>query len=346
MENYVILDERIGEGTFGTVMKGKHLKTEEIVALKQIRIKHSELKQGELPKAALNEARTLEHVKGHPNILGIHDIFAYGSAMIVALDFAKTDLAKVMKECKRPLSESTIKCFLRQILRGIAHCHKHNVMHRDIKPANILVSPTGQLKIGDFGLATVYMGPQQTYSHCVATRWYRAPELLYGSITYDPKVDIYAIGCIFVEMLNGCPLFPGDSDIDQLRRVITAFGVQNEESWPGVSKLPDYDKILFDRNTKPMSWSELVPNASPQARDLLSHLCVCDPAKRYSAKEALLHPYFYSEPLPIHYTQIPYQQLAPRAWGNDTTLCDDDEIKPKREPLESILAQPFQWPAL
>ena len=107
------------------------------------------------------------------------------------------------------------KC-LWQLLRSIEYCHSHNVIHRDIKPENLLISRNGTLKLCDFGFARTLAGPGARYTDYVATRWYRGPELLTGDTQYGKPVDVWAIGCMLPEMASGAPLFPGESDIDQL----------------------------------------------------------------------------------------------------------------------------------
>lgn len=103
---------------------------------------------------------------------------------------------------------------------------------QDLKPGNLLVNASGILKLSDFGLATVYVGAKKSYSHQVATRWYRAPELLFGSRNYDAAVDMWAVGAIFAELLHTVPLFPGQNDIDQLYRVVQVLGNPDSQQWP------------------------------------------------------------------------------------------------------------------
>ena len=152
-------------------------------------------------------------------------------------------------------------------------------------------------------MATLYLGKNESYSHQVATRWYRAPELLYGSRSYDCKVDIWAAGCVMAELYNLCPLFTGENDIDQLYKVLSLLGIPSENNWPGVSKLPDFGKITFSK-IKVRTISELVPGAPDLALDLMSHLLRFDNDERYSAEEALRHPYFFSEPLPCDFSEL------------------------------------------
>lgn len=161
-------------------------------------------------------------------------------------------------------------------------------------------------KICDFGLARVFdkLQPERLYTAQVATRWYRAPELLYCSNKYDEGVDIWAIGCIFGELLNMSPLFAGDTDIEQLSLVIRALGTPNETNWPTLSELPDYNKIEF-AHCEAVPFEELVPDACPEAVSLLKRFLVYRSDQRIRASDGLLHAYFYIQPLPCHHTDLP-----------------------------------------
>lgn len=138
----------------------------------------------------------------------------------------------------------------------------------------------------------------------VATRWYRAPELLYCASKYDEGVDLWAVGCIFGELLNKSPLFAGDTDIEQLSLVIRALGTPNKKIWPSLTELPDYNKIEFP-NYDPIPFEELVPDACKESVDLLKRFLVYRSDRRIRAQEGLLHPYFYVQPLPCHHTDLP-----------------------------------------
>ena len=164
------------------------------------------------------------------------------------------------------------------------------MLHRDLKPQNLLIDKDGILKLADFGLARAIGIPVRTYTHEIVTLWYRAPEVLLGSKHYSTAVDMWSVGCIFAEMASQVPLFPGDSEIDELFRIFRVMGTPSEETWPGVSSLPDF-KADFP------SWpavhlSKLVPQLDADGIDLLTSMLIYDPGKRISAKRALLHPYF------------------------------------------------------
>ena len=117
------------------------------------------------------------------------------------------------------LPPATTCSFLKQLLCGIAFCHQHRVLHRDLKPQNLLINREMALKLADFGLARAFGIPVRNYTHEVVTLWYRAPDVLMGSRKYSTPVDIWSVGCIFAEMDNGRPLFPGTSDADQLHKI-------------------------------------------------------------------------------------------------------------------------------
>jgi len=183
-----------------------------------------------------------------------------------------------------------IKSYLQQLVKGIAHCHAHRVLHRDLKPQNLLIDKKGVLKLADFGLARAFGVPVRTYTHEVVTLWYRAPEILLGGKQYSTPVDIWSIGCIFAEMVTRSPLFPGDSEIDQLYRIFRCFGTPNEETWPGVSSHPDYKSTFPQWNAIPLK--QAVEGLDELGLDLFTKMMHYEPSKRISARDALRHPFF------------------------------------------------------
>ncbi|XP_068009087.1 cyclin-dependent kinase 20 [Melanerpes formicivorus] len=289
MEQYIVLG-RIGEGAHGVVFKAKDRETGELVALKKVPLRHPE--EG-VPPQTLREIKALREIEDHPHVLRLRAAFAQGPAVVLALDFLVGDLGGLLRGTPTPLSPPRVRALMAMTLRGLSHCHRHHILHRDLKPANLLLDSTGRLKLADFGLARLGGAPRgRPYSHQVATRWYRAPELLYGARHYDEGVDLWAAGCIFGELLNLSPLFPGDSDIEQLCCVLRALGTPSPSAWPELSALPDYPKIRF-RRQPPAPLQLLVPGAGPEALDLLRRFLRYRSAQRLPACQALLHPFFF-----------------------------------------------------
>ena len=231
-------------------------------------------------------------------------MFPQGLGFVLVFEFMVSDLSEVIKDASRPLTDPEIKSYMLMLLKGVSHLHKNKIMHRDLKPANLLISAEGRLKIADFGLSRIQeesVGRQ--YSHQVATRWYRPPELLYGSRNYTEGVDLWAVGCVFGELLNNCPLFPGENDIDQLGIVIRNLGTPSEQSWPGLSLLPDYSKITFP-DCQGVSYRDMIPEAEPSAVNLLSKFVLYDSDKRLSAGQAQRHYYFHEKPFPARLDEM------------------------------------------
>ncbi|XP_037267474.1 cyclin-dependent kinase 20 [Falco rusticolus] len=229
MDQYIILG-RIGEGAHGVVFKAKDRETGELVALKKVPLRRPE--EG-VPPQTLREIKALREIEDHPHVVRLRAAFAQGPAVVLAFDFLVGDLGGLLRVTPTPLSPPRVRALLAMTLRGLGHCHRQHILHRDLKPANLLLDGAGRLKLADFGLARVLGPPRgRPYSHQVATRWYRAPELLYGARHYDEGVDLWAVGCVFGELLNLSPLFPGESDIEQLCCVLRALGTPSPRAWP------------------------------------------------------------------------------------------------------------------
>lgn len=180
-------------------------------------------------------------------------VFPHGAGFVLAFEFMLSDLAEVVRHAQRPLAQAQVKSYMQMLLKGVAFCHANNIVHRDLKPANLLISASGQLKIADFGLARVFSPDGgRLYTHQVATRWYRAPELLYGARQYDQGVDLWAVGCILGELLNGSPLFPGENDIEQLCCVLRILGTPSPQVWP-VCRGPGGGSVLHPPNSMRLS---------------------------------------------------------------------------------------------
>ncbi|XP_034502959.1 cyclin-dependent kinase 20 isoform X2 [Ailuropoda melanoleuca] len=303
MDQYCILG-RIGEGAHGIVFKAKHVETGEIVALKKVALRR--LEDG-IPNQALREIKALQEIEDNQHVVQLKAVFPHGAGFVLAFEFMLSDLAEVVRHAQRPLAQAQVKSYLQMLLRGVAFCHANNIVHRDLKPANLLISASGQLKIADFGLARVFSPDgSRLYTHQVATRWYRAPELLYGARQYDQGVDLWAVGCILGELLNGSPLFPGENDIEQLCCVLRILGTPSPQVWPEITELPDYNKISF-KEQAPVPLEEVLPDASPQALDLLGQFLLYPPRQRISASQV------WNE---VSRTKELWRQLCLRRWSS------------------------------
>jgi serine/threonine protein kinase len=278
--------EKIGEGTYGVVYKAKDKETGEIVALKKVRMGNED--EG-VPSTALREIALLKEIQ-HPNTVGLLDVESSESKLYLIFEFCDSDLKKYMNNIRGTLSAQLVKELMYQMVMGITYCHMHRLIHRDLKPQNILVDKKGVLKLADFGLARAFTIPIETLTHEVVTLWYRAPEILLGGKHYSVGVDMWSIGCIFAELVTKQPLFPGDSEIDQLYRIFRVCGTPTEAIWPGVSKLPDWKPTFPQWNPKAMG--SIVPGLDEQGVDLLAQMLTYEPNKRISGKDALHHPYF------------------------------------------------------
>lgn len=234
----------------------------------------------------------------HENIVSLYDVIHTENKLMLVFEYMDKDLKKFMDSFANPMPNAprgsldppTIKSFMWQLLRGIAFCHENRVLHRDLKPQNLLINTQGQLKLGDFGLARAFGIPVNTFSNEVVTLWYRAPDVLLGSRTYNTSIDIWSAGCIMAEMYSGRPLFPGTTNEDQLMKIFRFMGTPSERSWPGISSYPEY------KQTWPVFATQDLRNVLPQVDSLglqlLNQLLQLRPEMRCSAQQALGHPWF------------------------------------------------------
>ncbi|KAE8210934.1 hypothetical protein CF319_g7004 [Tilletia indica] len=284
--------ENIGEGTYGVVFKARDLtpgNNGRIVALKKIRFENEE--EG-VPSTAIREISLLKETRDD-NIVRLFDVIHQDSKLYLVFEFLDLDLKKYMEKVSsnpEGMNADIVRKFSWQLIRGIYYCHSHRILHRDLKPQNLLIDKEGNLKVADFGLARAFGIPLRTYTHEVVTLWYRAPEVLLGSRHYSTAIDMWSVGCIFAEMAARSPLFPGDSEIDEIFRIFRILGTPTNEIWPGVQNLPDY-KTTFPRWTG-VPLRRVVPQLDDDGHDMLKDMLVYDPAGRISAKRCLTHPYF------------------------------------------------------
>ncbi|DAA32528.1 TPA: amyotrophic lateral sclerosis 2 (juvenile) chromosome region, candidate 7-like [Bos taurus] len=294
--------EKLGEGSYATVYKGISRINGQLVALKVISMNAEE----GVPFTAIREASLLKGLK-HANIVLLHDIIHTKETLTFVFEYVHTDLAQYMSQHPGGLHPHNVRLFMFQLLRGLAYIHHQHVLHRDLKPQNLLISHLGELKLADFGLARAKSIPSQTYSSEVVTLWYRPPDALLGATEYSSELDIWGAGCIFIEMFQGQPLFPGVSNIlEQLEKIWEVCDLPRV-TWPGFSRLPVCSPKWFPL-PKPQSLQNVFNRLgrAPEAEDLASQMLKGFPRDRVSAQEALVHNYFSVLPAQLH--QLPDEE--------------------------------------
>ncbi|XP_027092952.1 serine/threonine-protein kinase MHK isoform X2 [Coffea eugenioides] len=284
MERYKSLEE-LGDGTCGSVYKAINTETSEIVAVKKMKRKFYDWEEC----MNLREVKSLRKLN-HPNIIKLREIVRENNELFFIFEYMEHNLYQIMREKQRLFSEEEIRGLMSQVLQGLSYMHRNGYFHRDLKPENLLVT-RDIIKIADFGLARE-VSSLPPFTEYVSTRWYRAPEVLLQSSSYTPAIDMWAVGAILAELFTFCPIFPGESELDQLYKICCVLGRPDWSIFPearNISRLVDisYFEIM------PANLSDIVPNASMEAIDLIKQLFSWDPAKRPSADQCLQHPFFH-----------------------------------------------------
>ncbi|KAF7260304.1 hypothetical protein EG68_02105 [Paragonimus skrjabini miyazakii] len=279
----------IGEGAYGIVVAAFDSKRQEKVAIKKTTpFEHQTFCQ-----------RTYRELKillgfSHENIIDIKNVILIGKSLedmkdvYIVQSLMDTDLYKLLK-----FFEASFSLYV-FIFEGLKYIHSANVLHRDLKPSNLLINASCDLKICDFGLARVN---DPDYDHkgllteYVATRWYRAPEIMLNSKGYTKSIDIWSVGCIFGEMFNSRPLFPGKHYVDQLSLILGVLGYPNREDQTWIVNCNARRFVEKFKNSPRKPWKDIYPMADPKAIDLLERLLAFNPATRITVEEALAHPY-------------------------------------------------------
>lgn len=299
LANRYLVEEVIGEGAYGTVVRARDTITGGPVAVKRIK---RVLDTYPMATRILRELKFLRLLRGHDNIITIKEILIPSDRdrfhdTFVVFELMPFDLTQIITST--PLDGAKIKYFMFQLLRGIHYLHTAGVLHRDIKPSNILVDKSCSLKICDFGLARASFRPANDtdtvlWTDYVATRWYRAPELIMPQANnYGPAIDIWSAGCIFAEMILRRPLLPGSDERNQLWRITQFTGTPSPDV---IARLRNPHAQQYLRSVQPMPPADihkLFPkHADPQALQLIRAMLDFDPNKRISAHDALMSDYF------------------------------------------------------
>mmetsp|Transcript_88936 Transcript_88936/g.176939 ORF Transcript_88936/g.176939 Transcript_88936/m.176939 type:complete len:464 (+) Transcript_88936:95-1486(+) len=285
--------QKLGRGAYGIVWKAIDKKTREVVALKKC---FDAFQNATDAQRTFREIMFLQELNGHENIVRLLNVLKADNDQDIYLicDYMESDLHAVIRA--NILEEIHKQYIIYQLLKSIKYMHSGQMLHRDIKPSNLLLNSDCQVKVCDFGLARSVVqqndnAQNPVLTDYVATRWYRAPEILLGSTSYTKGVDLWSVGCILGELLSGKPIFPGTSTMNQLDRIMEVTGRPSPEDIEAI-KSPFAATMLESLPvSRPRPLNEMFPSATQEALDLLRICMQFNPNKRPSAKEALRHPY-------------------------------------------------------
>jgi len=281
----------IGNGSFGVVFQAKLLETGEFAAIKKV-LQDKRFKNRELQIMRLTT---------HPNIVALKAFF-YSNGdkkdevfLNLVLDFVPETIYRASRhyaKLKQTMPMLCIKLYMYQLFRSLAYIHNLGICHRDIKPQNLLLDQTsGVLKLCDFGSAKVLIAGEPNVSY-ICSRYYRAPELIFGSTTYGVTIDVWSTGCVMAELMLGQPIFPGESGVDQLVEIIKVLGTPTQEQISSMN--PNYTEYKFPQ-IKPSAWSKVFRSKTftPESLLLIDKLLEYTPTNRLTAIEAMGHEFFH-----------------------------------------------------
>lgn len=285
MDRYNV-DRRVGDGTYGFVDLVTAKATGERFAVKIMKKKYFSWDEC----VQLREIKSLKKMN-HPNIVKLKEVIRENDILHMVFEFMDANLYEMMKARKKMLPETDVRNITFQVMQGLSFVHKGGYFHRDLKPENILCNDGIKvIKIADFGLAREIRS-RPPYTDYVSTRWYRAPEVLLRSTNYNSPLDLWAIGAIMAELYTLRPLFPGQSEMDQIFKVVSVLGTPNDSIWPEGMRLASAMNFKFPQMVA-TPLKKLIPQASPQGIELMAWLMAWNPSKRPSCSKTLRHAYF------------------------------------------------------
>ncbi|WCJ43265.1 Protein kinase superfamily protein [Euphorbia peplus] len=294
--------DKVGSGTYSNVYKAKDLLTGKIVALKKVRFDNSE---PESVKFMAREILILRRLN-HENVVKLEGLVTsrMSCSLYLVFEYMDHDLAGLAASPGVKFTESQVKCYMRQLLAGLEHCHNRGVLHRDIKGSNLLIDSEGVLRIADFGLAS-FFDPNHKHpmTSRVVTLWYRPPELLLGATDYGVGVDLWSAGCILAELLAGKPIMPGRTEVEQLHKIYKLCGSPSDEYWKK-SKLPNAT-LFRPREPYKRCIRETFKDFPQSSLPLIDTLLAIEPAERLTATAALKNEFFTTEPYACEPSNLP-----------------------------------------
>ncbi|KAF8184869.1 kinase-like domain-containing protein [Mycena galopus ATCC 62051] len=323
----------ISSGTYGRVYKAQSLGEDgKIHAIKKFKpdkegdvITYTGISQSAIREIALN--REIDH----ENIVALKEVILEDKSIYMVFEFAEHDFLAIIQHhattLRTPITPPVLKSLIYQLFNGLIYLHSCHILHRDLKPANILINAQGVVKIGDLGLARLIYQPLQPLfagDKVVVTIWYRAPELLLGAKHYNKAIDCWAVGCVMAELASLRPIFKGEEakldskknvpfQRDQLLKIFEVLGTPNEQDWPGVKDMIEYQNMKrLDPYTNHLyEWCQTRVR-TPNGYDLLRKLFAYDPDDRLTAKQAVKHEWFNEDPKPTwNAFQASPQQIPP-----------------------------------